>query len=287
MEQEKTELVPALVERAVKGDKAALEELLGSVQDLVFNLALRMLGTVPDAEDATQEILVKVMTRLATFKGQSAFTTWVFRVAANHLQSYRKHLFAQHPLSFEEYGEDIASGREQDMPDLSGGVDRALLEKELKLSCSNVMLQCFEPQDRCIFILGTMFKVDSRVAAEMLEMTPEAYRQRLSRLRKRMAAFLGEYCGLAGGRCACARRVDYAVATHRLDPRHLAFPALEPGAQVLQDCVSAMEEIDDLSRVFAAFPAYRATPAARAFLKEFLRSDPYARVAAMEREELE
>lgn len=75
MEQEKTELVPALVERAVKGDKAALEELLGSVQDLVFNLALRMLGTVPDAEDATQEILVKVMTRLATFKGQSAFTT--------------------------------------------------------------------------------------------------------------------------------------------------------------------------------------------------------------------
>ena len=56
---------------------------------------------------------------------------------------------------------------------------------------------------------------------------------------------------------------------------------------MLQDCVSAMEEIDDLSRVFAAFPAYRATPAARAFLKEFLRSDPYARVAAMEREELE
>ena len=42
MEQEKTELVPALVERAVKGDKAALEELLGSVQDLVFNLALNV-----------------------------------------------------------------------------------------------------------------------------------------------------------------------------------------------------------------------------------------------------
>lgn len=287
MEQEKAELVPALAERAVKGDKAALEELLGSVQDLVFNLALRMLGTVPDAEDATQEILVKVMTRLATFKGQSAFTTWVFRVAANHLQSYRKHLFAQHPLSFEEYGEDIASGREQDMPDLSGGVDRALLEEELKLSCSNVMLQCFEPQDRCIFILGTMFKVDSRVAAEMLEMTPEAYRQRLSRLRKWMAAFLGEYCGLAGGRCACVRRVDYAVATHRVDPQRLCFSGLEKSGGVLRECVSAMEEIDQASQVFAALPPYRATPAARAFLKEFLRSDPYARVAAMEREELE
>ena len=83
--------------------------------------------------------------------------------------------------------------------DLSGGVDRALLEEELKLSCSNVMLQCFEPQDRCVFILGTMFKVDSRVAAEMLEMTPRRTGSGSRALRKRMAAFLGEYCGLAGG----------------------------------------------------------------------------------------
>lgn len=285
MAQQEDKTVPALVERAIKGDKQALEGLLASVQDLVFNLALRMLGTVPDAEDATQEILVKVMTRLSTFKGQSAFTTWVFRVAANHLQSYRKHLFAQRPLSFEEYGEDIASGRERDMPDLSGGVDRGLLEQELKLSCSNVMLQCFEPQERCIFILGTMFRVDSRVAAEILELTPEAYRQRLSRARRRMAAFLGEYCGLAGGRCACARRVDYAVATHRLDPGRLACTQLQPSEDVLRDCVTAMEEIDDLSRVFAAFPAYRATPAARAFLKEFLQSEPYARIRAMGGEE--
>lgn len=283
---EEKQMLPSLAERAVKGDKEALEDLLAGVQDLVFNLALRMLGTVPDAEDATQEILIKVMTRLATFKGESAFTTWVFRVAANHLQSYRKHLFAQHPLSFEEYGEDIASGREQDLPDLSGGVDRALLEQELKLSCSNVMLQCFEPQDRCIYILGTMFRVDSRVAAEILELTPEAYRQRLSRLRRRMARFLSEYCGLSGtGRCACARRVDYAVATHRIDPQHLFCTALEPGGDILGDCVRAMEEMDELSRIFAAFPAYRATPAARAFLRELMRSDPYTRIAAMGRGE--
>ena len=85
----------------------------------------------------------------------------------------------------------------------------------------------------------------------------------------------------------CLAAVLATAAVAGLAWLRLREPALEPGAQVLQDCVSAMEEIDDLSRVFAAFPAYRATPAARAFLKEFLRSDPYARVAAMEREELE
>lgn len=130
------------IEQAAGGDQKALETLLCSVQDMVFNLSLRMLGLVPDAEDATQEILIKVMTRLGSFRQESQFSTWVFRIAVNHLQSYRKGMFARRPLSFEIYGEDIASGREADVPDMTGGVDGALLERELKLSCTNVMLQC-------------------------------------------------------------------------------------------------------------------------------------------------
>lgn len=130
-----------LIAEAIGGNPQALETLLCSVQDMTFNLSLRMLGMIPDAEDATQEILIKVMTRLSSFRQESSFSTWVFRIAANHLQSYRKGMFAERPLSFEVYGEDIASGRERDVPDMSGGVDKTLLERELKLSCSNVMLQ--------------------------------------------------------------------------------------------------------------------------------------------------
>ena len=124
-----------LVQRAAGGDRAALEETLAGVQELVFNLSLRMLGTFHDAEDASQDILVKVMTRLSSFRGESAFDTWVFRIAVNHLRDYKKHLFAQSPLSFEFYGEDIRSGRAADVPDLTGGADSSLLAQELKLSC--------------------------------------------------------------------------------------------------------------------------------------------------------
>jgi RNA polymerase sigma factor (sigma-70 family) len=67
-----------LIDLAILGDKRALENLLLSVQDLVFNLSLRMLGTVNDAEDATQEIMIKVMTHLSTFRKESAFSTWAF-----------------------------------------------------------------------------------------------------------------------------------------------------------------------------------------------------------------
>ena len=92
------------------------------------------------------------------------------------------------------------------------------------MSCTNVMLQCLDTESRCIFILGTMFKVDSRIAGDILEMTPEAYRQRLSRIRKKMADFLGEYCGEYGsGKCKCKGRVNYAIQSHRINPLQMDY----------------------------------------------------------------
>lgn len=269
-----------LIEHAISGDKAALEPLLCGIQDMVFNLSLRMLGTVPDAEDATQEILIKVMTRLSSFRQESSLSTWVFRIAANHLKSYQKGMFAQRPLSFEIYGEDIASGRERDIPDMSGGVDKALLERELKMSCSNVMLQCLDCESRAIYIFGTMFRLDSRIAAEILEMTPEAYRQKLSRIRKKMGAFLSEYCGLSGtGICSCSRRTDYAVATQRLNPAHLDFNGMdECQYHDIVSCTDAMEELDSLSQIFADFPAYRAPKRTVAWIKELMAGKPFSTV---------
>lgn len=89
-----------LIGQATAGDKRALETVVLSIQDLVFNLSLRMLGTFPDAEDASQDILLKVITRLSSFKGDSSFSTWVFSIAVNHLKNYKKHMFAKYPLSF-------------------------------------------------------------------------------------------------------------------------------------------------------------------------------------------
>ena len=264
-----------LIARAVAGEQEALAEVLDGVQDMVFGLSLRMLGLVPDAEDATQEILIKVMTRLSTFRQESSLSTWVFRIAVNHLRDVHKSRFDERPLSFEHYGADIAGGREQDVGDLSGGVDRRLLEQELKYSCTNVMLQCLDPQSRCIFVLGTMFRLDSRIAAEILETTPEAYRQRLSRIRRKVANFLGEYCGLSGtGRCSCKRRVDYAIAQHRIDPGRLDFQSL----QRLDDFTEAMEQLDDASQVFAALPHYRAPQQTRDWVRSLIASREFGTV---------
>ena len=265
-----------LIQKATAGDKPSLETVLLSVQDLIFNLSLRMLGTFPDAEDASQDIILKVMTHLSSFKGESSFSTWVFRIAVNHLKDYKKHMFARFPLSFEFYGDDIKYANTEDVPDMTQNVEKAILAEELKLSCTNVMLQCLDTESRCIFILGTMFQVDSRIAGDILGITPEAYRQRLSRVRKKMADFLTEYCGEYGkGKCHCADRVNYAIRSRRIHPAQLYFQTAVP-AQVMLDVKEAMEEIDGLSQEFSFCKTYQSPENLKRFIQDFLNGKSFS-----------
>ena len=278
MKKKTNDELQALVNKATAGDKKALETLVASVQDIVFNLSLRMLGTFADAEDATQDILLKMITHLSSFRGDSSFTTWVFSIAANHLKNYKKHMFARYPLSFEYYGDDIENGKIQDVPDLTQNVEKDVLAEELKMSCTNVMLQCLDMESRCIFILGTMFKIDSRIAGDILEMTPEAFRQRLSRIRKKMADFLGQYCGeYGGGRCKCKDRVNYAIQSHRINPLQLDYTAAtEISIQTMLDVKNAMEDIDDLSQDFSFCKPYQSPERTKHLIQEFLDSTQFS-----------
>ena len=278
MNQKTNEEIQALVAKATAGDKKALETLITGVQDLVYNLSLRMLGTFTDAEDATQDILLKMITHLSSFRGDSSFTTWVFRIAANHLKNYKKHMFAHYPLSFEYYGDDIENGKILDVPDLTQNVEKDILAEELKLSCTNVMLQCLDVESRCIFILGTMFKIDSRIAGDILGITPEAYRQRLSRIRKKMADFLEQYCGEYGrGKCKCKDRVNYAIQNHRINPLQLDYMAAsEVSVQTMMDVKNAMEDIDDLSQNFSFCKSYQSPERTKHLIQEFLDSTQFS-----------
>lgn len=265
-----------LIDLAANGNSAALEKLLTNVQDFVFNLSLRMLGTINDAEDATQEILIKVMTNLSTFRKESMFTTWVYRIAVNYLINYKKSMFSKYPLTFEYYGNDILSGGIENTDDLLMGIEKEALAGELKLSCTNVMLQCLDPQSRCIFILGTMFHVDSRIAGEVLEMSPENYRQRLSRIRRKMAGFLSYHCGLTDtGFCSCDKRIGYAIQHNRLNPKKLEYSRLEKyDKETLIRYTENMETLDEMADTFSDLPAYHSPVSAKELIGKLLNSLP-------------
>lgn len=262
-----------LITEATAGNSKALETVLQNVQNLIFNLSLRMLGTVPDAEDATQDILVRIMTNLTSFRNESNFNTWVYRLATNYLIDYKKSMFVHYPLDFDYYSNDIKSGYVENSDDLLMGISKEKLGKELKLSCTNVMLQCLDPLTRCIFILGTMFKIDSRIAGDILGITPENYRQKLSRARKKVADFLSYHCGLTEtGFCSCEKRIGYAIKHNRISPSKLKYTNLEELNQdTLIGYTEIMESIDEISEVFSELPMYHSPVSAKKFIKNLLQ----------------
>src|SRR5712692_9123555 len=108
-----------LVMRARAGDRTALEELIQRHQGWIYNIAVRMLYHPQDAEDATQEILVKVLTRLSSFEGRSSFRTWLYRIVVNHVLNMRRGRREPATLSFGCYAHGLDSTPDLDLPDPS------------------------------------------------------------------------------------------------------------------------------------------------------------------------
>lgn len=121
-----------------------------------------------------------------------------------------------------------------------------------------------------------MFKADSRIAADILGITPEAYRKRLSRIRAKMADFLKEYCGEYGnGKCRCAARVNYAIQNHRINPSQLNFTSAVPKDTIIE-VKEAMENIDNISQEFAFCKTYQSPASLKEFIKKFLDGTYYS-----------
>ena len=247
-----------LVARARDGDRAALEALVRAVQDPIYRLSLRMLWHPADAEDATQEILVRLITRLGQFRGDAAFTTWAYRVAVNHLLSTRRRRAEQPVMTFAAFGEDLARGLDE--PYDPHGVDEALLEEEVKVGCTQAMLLCLDREQRAVYVLGEVFELDSGEAAYALAITPAAYRKRLQRARARVRAFMAGHCGLVdpGNPCRCSRRIGAAVEQGRVDPRTLLFA---------RRGVAEMDHLRSAAAVMRSHPEVRAPERIMALLQ--------------------
>jgi RNA polymerase sigma factor (sigma-70 family) len=200
----------------VGGDRGALEGILRALERPFLNLALRMMLSPQDAEDAAQECLVRVATRLAQFDGKSRFSTWAWRVAVNRILDLRGGA-ARSALKLETFAAGLADGLE---PDAAESPDDRVELGELKMRCDRALLQCLEADERVAFVLGHIFEVEAPEAAEILDIEPDAFRKRLSRARERLRAALNASCGIVNpaAPCRCHRRLRRARELGRVAP---------------------------------------------------------------------
>ena len=94
----------SLIMAALKGDKKSLNELLIKHQGFIYNIALKMLNGIADAEDATQEILIKIVTNLSKYDSTKArFRTWLYRIGFNHILNLKKSAYEKHEVTFPKF----------------------------------------------------------------------------------------------------------------------------------------------------------------------------------------
>jgi RNA polymerase sigma factor (sigma-70 family) len=254
-----------LVLRARSGDRNALEDLVQRHQAWIYNIAIRMLYHPQDAEDATQEILIKVLTRLSSFEGRSSFRTWLYRIVVNHvLNMKRGRVEAQRAtIDFASYGAALDAMPDLELADPNGtSADTDLLVTEEMLSCTTGMLLCLDREQRLTFILGAIFDVSDTVAAELLEITPDNFRQRLARARRDLRNFMNDKCGLVNqaNPCRCAKKTRGFMQAGYLDPENLLF-ARERIREVRQAAPKVHETINALdgkcAEIFRGHPFYQ------------------------------
>ncbi|MEW1736478.1 sigma-70 family RNA polymerase sigma factor [Nocardia beijingensis] len=250
----------AMVARAVAGDRDAVAQVVRLLQDPLYRLALRMVWRPAEAEDATQEILVRVLDHLHTWRAEAKLLTWAYRIGVNHLLNLRRQTPQEAAeLSLDAYRDGLADGlSEADYR----GPEAVLLTAEVRLTCSQGMLQCLARDERIAFVLGEVFELNSTEAAWILDITPAAYRKRLERAKKRLGNFLNATCGLVdpAAFCRCSRRVDKAVALGRINPSRPVYTShpVSAGGRTAAEAERQMIRLHDAASVLRAHPDYAA-----------------------------
>jgi RNA polymerase sigma factor (sigma-70 family) len=230
-----------LARQALDGDRNALDTLVRALQGDIYGLALRMLWNREDAEDATQEILIRVVTRLSQFQFRSRLKTWVYRLAVNYILDVKKSPIEQLHLSFERFADNLAQGRE---PASASDTEHSLLIEEVKVGCSFAMLQCLDRSHRIAFVLGEIMELSGPEAAEVLNIEQPLFRKRLQQAREVILQFTRSHCGLVSdaATCQCHQRVASAAIESSAESQPLTFARRATSFQAARALVRQMEE---------------------------------------------
>ncbi len=250
---------------AANGDREALERLCRALQHPMYRLALRMLGYRPDAEDATQEVLVRIVTNLGSFEGRSKFTTWAYTVAVRQLLRTRKRAVEASVVSAERFGEVIDAGIAPSDFSAESEAEANLLCGEVRIACTYGMLLCLSRDVRVAYILADMVGFTDKEGAAICETTPAAFRQRVSRARRTMRTIIEGRCGLVDERnpCRCSRQVESSIDMGVLDRDDLMY-ARHPGVEgaietgILRAAADQLDLVEQIAAVYQSAPEFLA-----------------------------
>lgn len=176
-----------VIRSVLDGNINDFEQLVTAYEKNVYNLALRMVGDPDDAADITQETFIKAYRALGSFRGDSKFSSWIYRIASNvcldFLRSRSRR--AQVPLSFENEDEE----GEIELPDMSQNPEEVLMKK-LSMEAVRRGMEKLPPKQRQILVLRELCGLSYAELAQTLSVEEGTVKSRIFRARKRLCAIL-------------------------------------------------------------------------------------------------
>ncbi|NMH86293.1 RNA polymerase sigma factor [Flavivirga algicola] len=214
-----------LIEQSLAGNKEALESLIKKHQDWIYNVGLTFVGDRDEAADLTQEVLIKIVTKLDSFKQKSAFKTWIYRIVKNHFFNMKRGKNETIPLTFEAFGQGLDQLPNESLSNYSFEAENKVLVEEAKISCMKGMLLCLDREQRMIYIIGELFEFTDTIGSEIMEISKENFRVKLHRAKKQLYNFMDNKCGLINksNPCRCARKTAGFIKMGYVDPINLHF----------------------------------------------------------------
>ena len=211
-----------LIQMILAGDKIALSQLLKNHQAFIYNVAWKMTGNPTDAEDLSQEAMIKIMANLSKFKFKSTFRTWAYRIVFNHFINDRKKAKNVFATNFEELGTRLNGTPDHEM-DFGEMEDKKELTREVRLTCLSGMLLCLTKQQRLIYIMGEIFAADHAIGSEIMNISKANFRMKLAKARKDLYHFMTNQCGLVdkANPCRCHKKVKAAIDYKMVDAKDL------------------------------------------------------------------
>jgi len=160
----------------------------------VYSLALRLLGNQADAEDVTQEVFVQIIRKLATFRGQSAFSTWLYRVTVNAALAFRRKRALREEHYVPDPGEDFREDGQHRRPIRRWlrAPEQLVLDQEAHQVIERAIAGLPEIY-RDVYVLADAEEFPNQEIAEMLGLSVPAVKSRLHRARLLMRKALAPY----------------------------------------------------------------------------------------------
>jgi DNA-directed RNA polymerase specialized sigma24 family protein len=227
---------------------------------------------------------LRVTTHLGSWRGDSAFSTWVYAIASNHLLTARMRRAEPPRVSFDDFAQHLDHGlslvSEGSATFEPSSAEKYVDARNLAISCTQSMLLCLAREERIAYVLDVIVGLDSNDAAMAQNVSPAAHRKRLSRARSTLHEFMERKCGLVSTHADC-RCEKQTVAMSLLGKPVARVSDIEaPASSEATIAFDELVAVGDAVSVLRGMPVYQSRRDFIPIVSELVQSTHFARHSA-------